>query len=83
MVFCCILQITADSVGYGFIVRGDGPVFVKAVDPGGPAAAAGLKVSHIITAVNGIDVSHKNHKEVALVILGQPQLLRLDVLSSS
>ncbi|KAJ8032781.1 DEP domain-containing mTOR-interacting protein [Holothuria leucospilota] len=77
------VKIIADSVGYGFIVRGDGPVFVKAVDPGGPAAAAGLKVSHIITAVNGIDVSNKNHKEVALVILGQPQLLRLDVLSSS
>ena len=33
-----------DPVGYGIVLRGDGPVFVKAVDPMGPAAKAGLKV---------------------------------------
>lgn len=70
-------------MGYGFIVRGEGPVFVKAIDPGGPAAAAGLKVNQVITAVNGVNVQNKNHKEVALVILGQPQVLRLDVLQAS
>jgi predicted metalloprotease with PDZ domain len=34
----------SDPVGYGFVIRGEGPVFIKAVDPMGPAAAAGLKV---------------------------------------
>ena len=37
-------QIAGDSVGFGFVVRGDGPSYVHTVDPGGPAAAAGLKV---------------------------------------
>ncbi|XP_071835764.1 DEP domain-containing mTOR-interacting protein-like [Apostichopus japonicus] len=76
------VEVIGDSVGYGFIVRGDGPVFVKAVDPGGPAAAAGLKVGQVVTAVNGINVQNKNHNEVAQVILGQQQILRLDVLAS-
>lgn len=37
--------MTSDPVGYGFVIRGEGPVYVKTVDPMGPAAAAGLKVS--------------------------------------
>ncbi|CAC5412954.1 DEPTOR [Mytilus coruscus] len=39
------LRITSDSVGYGFVVRGDGPTYVQTIDPLGPAAAAGLKVA--------------------------------------
>ena len=38
------MQVAQDPVGYGIVLRGDGPVFVKAVDPMGPAAKAGLKV---------------------------------------
>ena len=34
----------SDSVGFGFVVRGDGPCYVQTVDPSGPAASAGLKV---------------------------------------
>ena len=39
-----MIQIISDSVGYGFVVRGDGPTYVQTIDPTGPAAAAGLKV---------------------------------------
>ena len=31
-------------MGFGFVIRGDGPSYVKTVDPTGPAASAGLKV---------------------------------------
>lgn len=31
-------------MGWGFVVRGSKPCHIQAVDPGGPAAAAGLKV---------------------------------------
>lgn len=31
-------------MGFGFVIRGEGPVYVKTVDPTGPAAQAGLKV---------------------------------------
>ncbi len=38
------LQIVGDAVGWGFVVRGSKPCHIQAVDPGGPAAAAGMKV---------------------------------------
>lgn len=36
-----------DAVGWGFVVRGSKPCHIQAVDPGGPAAAAGMKVRYI------------------------------------
>uniref|UniRef100_A0A3Q3ELL1 DEP domain containing MTOR-interacting protein n=1 Tax=Labrus bergylta TaxID=56723 RepID=A0A3Q3ELL1_9LABR len=36
--------IMGDAVGWGFVVRGSKPCHIQAVDPGGPAAAAGMKV---------------------------------------
>lgn len=38
------LQIVGDAVGWGFVVRGSKPCHIQAVDPSGPAAAAGMKV---------------------------------------
>lgn len=43
----CVLvvcQIVGDAVGWGFVVRGSKPCHIQAVDPSGPAAAAGMKV---------------------------------------
>lgn len=37
-------QVIGDAVGWGFVVRGHAPCYVQAVDPGSPAAAAGVKV---------------------------------------
>lgn len=39
-----VSQIIGDAVGWGFVVRGSKPCHIQAVDPGGPAAAAGMKV---------------------------------------
>uniref|UniRef100_A0A8C1V4Q1 DEP domain containing MTOR-interacting protein n=1 Tax=Cyprinus carpio TaxID=7962 RepID=A0A8C1V4Q1_CYPCA len=36
--------IVGDAVGWGFVVRGSKPCYIQAVDPGGPAAAVGMKV---------------------------------------
>ena len=38
----------SDPVGFGFVIRGNGPVYVKTVDPTGPAAQAGLKVEIVV-----------------------------------
>ena len=38
------VRVAQDPVGYGIVLRGDGPVHVKVIDPMGPAAKAGLKV---------------------------------------
>lgn len=37
-------QVIGDVLGWGFVVRGQAPCYVQAVDPGSPAAAAGVKV---------------------------------------
>lgn len=42
--FCGSLQIVGDAVGWGFVVRGKQPCYIQAVEPFGPAAAAGMKV---------------------------------------
>ncbi|TKC39858.1 hypothetical protein EI555_020811, partial [Monodon monoceros] len=34
--------IVGDAVGWGFVVRGSKPCHIQAVDPSGPAAAAGM-----------------------------------------
>jgi hypothetical protein len=39
------VDVVSDPVGYGFVIRGSRPVYVHAVDPNGPASAAGLKVT--------------------------------------
>ena len=36
----------------GFVIRGNGPVYVKTVDPTGPAAQAGLKVKIVVHFVS-------------------------------
>lgn len=64
-----LVRIASDAVGFGFVIRGDGPVFVKTVDPTGPAASAGLKVGHFLYAVNGENVLEMNHRDLAHFIL--------------
>jgi len=65
------IRIDSDSVGYGFVLRGDGPTYVQTLDPTGPAAHSGLRIGHIIQTVNGIDVMNMSHKETAKVILAK------------
>ncbi|XP_038057512.1 DEP domain-containing mTOR-interacting protein-like [Patiria miniata] len=79
----CIRQtvkILGDSVGFGFVVRGDGPSYVQTVDPSGPAAKAGLKTGQFLYFVNGEYVLNKAHVEVAHIILRNPHQLTMDVL---
>lgn len=45
------LQIMGDAVGWGFVVRGARPCHIQAVEPCGPAAAAGMKVFFPLTLV--------------------------------
>eukprot|EP00057_Strongylocentrotus_purpuratus_P010349 XP_011664823.1 PREDICTED: DEP domain-containing mTOR-interacting protein [Strongylocentrotus purpuratus] len=71
------IKIVGDSVGFGLVIRGDGPTYVQTVDPEGPAAAAGLKVKEYLAVVNGIDVLEMNHNAVAKLILANPFELSL------
>eukprot|EP00794_Sanderia_malayensis_P004750 gene4750-5374_t len=66
------VRIVSDSVGFGFVVRGDGPCYVQTVDPNGPAASVGLKVRQYIKSVNGRNALAMNHKELAKEIMKGP-----------
>ena len=42
--------------GFGFSLSGNAPVFVRSVDPGGPAELAGLRAGDTLLAINGLSI---------------------------
>lgn len=58
------VHMTRGEGGFGFTLRGDSPVLIAAVVPGGPAAAAGLKEGNYIVSVNGQPCKWWKHAEV-------------------
>ncbi|KAK4827301.1 hypothetical protein QYF61_016528 [Mycteria americana] len=67
--------IVGDAVGWGFVVRGSKPCHIQAVDPSGPAAAAGMKccseryTKEALTRKVGYDVKGKNLKKSQDLVL--------------
>ncbi|XP_030068435.1 DEP domain-containing mTOR-interacting protein [Microcaecilia unicolor] len=76
------LTIVGDSVGWGFVVRGGKPCHIQAVDPGGPAAAAGMKVCQFVFSVNGMYVLHLDYQVVGNLIMTGPRTLVLEVMEA-
>lgn len=56
--------------GFGFTLRGDAPVLIAAVNPGGRAAAAGLREGDYIVAVDGQPSRWWKHAEVVARLKG-------------
>lgn len=74
------LTIVSDAVGWGFVVRGDKPCHVQAVDPSGPAAAAGVKICQFVVSVNGLNVLHCGFRAVSHLILTGPRTIVMEVM---
>lgn len=72
--------IVGDAVGWGFVVRGSKPCHIQAVDPGGPAAAAGMKVCQFVVAVNGLNVLNQDYRTVSSIILTGPRTVVMEVM---
>ncbi|XP_041942461.1 DEP domain-containing mTOR-interacting protein isoform X1 [Alosa pseudoharengus] len=72
--------IVGDAVGWGFVVRGSKPCHIQAVDPGGPAAAAGMKVRHFVVSVNGLNVLSLDYRTVSNLILTGPRTIVMEVM---
>ncbi|MCI4374637.1 hypothetical protein PGIGA_G00008310 [Pangasianodon gigas] len=72
--------IVGDAVGWGFVVRGNKPCHVQAVDPSGPAAAAGMKVCQFVVSVNGLNVLNLDYKTVSNLILTGPRTVVMEVM---
>ncbi|XP_036904766.1 rhophilin-1 isoform X4 [Sturnira hondurensis] len=58
------VHVTRGEGGFGFTLRGDSPVLIAAVIPGGHAAAAGLQEGDYIVSVNGQPCRWWKHAEV-------------------
>ncbi|XP_060800369.1 rho GTPase-activating protein 21-B isoform X3 [Amyelois transitella] len=73
----------ARLLAVGAVVAPMDTIFVKAVRPGGPAAAAGLRAGDRILAVNGVPVACGNTKasyqRVVQIVQREPRTLRLTV----
>ncbi|XP_026854869.2 DEP domain-containing mTOR-interacting protein isoform X1 [Electrophorus electricus] len=72
--------IVGDAVGWGFVVRGSKPCHIQAVDPGGPAAAAGMKVCQFVVSVNGLNVLNLDYRTVSNLILTGPRTVVMEVM---
>lgn len=73
----------ARLLAVGAVVAPMDTIFVKAVRPGGPAAAAGLRAGDRILAVNGVPVacghSRASYQRVVQIVQREPRTLRLTV----
>ncbi|ELW63415.1 Rhophilin-1 [Tupaia chinensis] len=58
------VHVTRGEGGFGFTLRGDSPVLIAAVIPGGRAAVAGLKEGDYIVSVNGQPCKWWKHADV-------------------
>nr|KAF6405577.1 rhophilin Rho GTPase binding protein 1 [Rousettus aegyptiacus] len=64
------VHVTRGESGFGFTLRGDSPVLIAAVVPGGHAAAAGLREGDYIVSVNGRPCRWWKHAEVVAQLTG-------------
>ncbi|XP_029420097.1 rhophilin-1 isoform X5 [Nannospalax galili] len=64
------VHMTRGETGFGFTLRGDSPVLIAAVVPGGQAEAAGLKEGDYIVSVNGQPCKWWKHVEVVAQLRG-------------
>ncbi|XP_037107614.1 DEP domain-containing mTOR-interacting protein [Syngnathus acus] len=77
-----VLTVTGDALGWGFVIRGAAPCYVQAVDPGSPAAAAGVKVRQLLCQVNGQCVLYLDYRKVTTLIMTGPRIVVLEVMET-
>ncbi|KAM3922985.1 DEP domain-containing mTOR-interacting protein-like [Leptodactylus fuscus] len=74
------LTVVGDDLGWGFVVRGNGPCHVQALDPGGPAQRAGMKIRHFIKSVNGCDCLKFPYQKINQLVGYGPKHAIIEVL---
>lgn len=50
------VQVVREAGSFGFVIKGNNPVHIESLDPGGAAEKAGLQAGDFIIGLNGIDV---------------------------
>ncbi|XP_072007112.1 rhophilin-1 isoform X2 [Engystomops pustulosus] len=62
------VRLDPGDEGFGFTLRGDSPVLIAGVVPGGCAACAGVKEGSYIVSVNGEDCRWAKHSQVVQML---------------
>ncbi|XP_041638575.1 DEP domain-containing mTOR-interacting protein [Cheilinus undulatus] len=75
-----VLTVIGDALGWGFVIRGMAPCYVQAVDPGSPAAAAGVKVRQFVCQVNGQCVLYLDYRTVTRLVMTGTRTVVLEVM---
>uniref|UniRef100_A0A671WB76 Si:dkeyp-97e7.9 n=3 Tax=Sparus aurata TaxID=8175 RepID=A0A671WB76_SPAAU len=75
-----VLTVIGDALGWGFVVRGVAPCYVQAVDPGSPAAVAGVKVRQFVCQVNGQCVLYLDYRTVSRLVMTGTRTVVLEVM---
>ncbi|XP_018535509.1 DEP domain-containing mTOR-interacting protein isoform X1 [Lates calcarifer] len=75
-----VLTVLGDALGWGFVVRGRAPCYVQAVDPGSPAAAAGVKVRQFVCQVNAQCVLYLDYRTISRLVMTGPRTVVLEVM---
>ncbi|XP_014916201.1 DEP domain-containing mTOR-interacting protein isoform X1 [Poecilia latipinna] len=75
-----VLTVIGDALGWGIVVRGRAPCYVQAVDPGSPAAAAGVKIRQFVCQVHGRCVLYLDYKTVTRLVMTGPRVVVLEVM---
>ena len=76
----CHIKKRPDFNGYGFNLHAEKSKpgqFIGAVDEGSPGDLAGLREGDRIVEVNGVNISHENHKQVVVRIKAVPDETKL------
>ncbi|XP_020791462.1 DEP domain-containing mTOR-interacting protein [Boleophthalmus pectinirostris] len=75
-----VLTVIGDALGWGFVVRGTAPCYIQAVDPGSPAAAAGIKVRQFVCQVNGQFVLYMDYRTVTKLVMTGTRTVVVEVM---
>ncbi|XP_073485525.1 rhophilin-1 [Aquarana catesbeiana] len=62
------VHLERDDGGFGFTLRGDSPVLIAGIVPGGCADNAGVKEGAYIVSVNDVDCRWAKHSEVVTLL---------------
>jgi len=63
--------------GFGFSVRGDGPIIIAGVDGASIADLAGVREGDVIVGIDDVDVKWSSHEEVVSMIKAAKNVLKL------
>ncbi|KAJ8318724.1 hypothetical protein KUTeg_003815, partial [Tegillarca granosa] len=77
------VQVVREAGSFGFVIKGNNPVHIESLDPGGPAEKAGLQAGDFIIGLNGIDVRRCSHSHLVQLLQDSGTSPVLEILRSS